>query len=91
MDKVANYLSKKKFQNYCLSLVYYKICQTSTFVHPAAFENSVRDRQPLNAFRVHAERRWWFLNVLVLIPAFCKISDTHLASVPDDTGLYGGA
>ena len=62
-----------------------------TFVHLAAFAISVSDRPSLNGFDVDAERREWVLNVLVWITALCKKSDTHLASVLDDTGLCGGA
>ena len=43
-------------QSYCLSPVYYKICQT-TFVHLANFAILGRDRPPLNVFDVNVERR----------------------------------
>ena len=76
----------KSFQNFCLTLVYSKIFRTS--LHLAI---SLREIPLLNAFDVDAERREWDLNALVWIPALCKISDTHLASVLDDTGLSGGA
>ena len=86
MDKVTNYLSTKSFQNNFQSFQ-----NVFTIVHPAAFAISVRDRPPLNVFDVDTERRERVLNVLVWIPAFCKISDTYLVSVLDDTGLCGGA
>ena len=84
MHKVTSLI--KSFQIYYLTLVYSKIFRTS--LHLAI---SLREIPLLNAFNVDAEQREWDLNVLVWIPALCKISDTHLESVLDYTGLCGGA